>query len=207
MLKLDLAKRYTSYYTAKATPEIVQIEKAQFMCLQGKGDPNAHTFTVDIEALYSTAYALKFACKADNNDFTVAKLEALWWFDTDGMPEVNMYNAPTLIPRSEWEYELMIRLPEFVHEEMLETAREKTFNKKQNERIKEIRFKEIEEGKCVQILHIGPFATEPVSLKLMDNFMRSHQLSQNGKHHEIYLSDFRKTASEKLRTILREPVR
>lgn len=207
MEKLDLTKKYKTYFTAKAQPEIVDIEKACFIALCGKGDPSGEAFARTIEAMYSTAYTIKFACKAEGKDFVVSKLEGQWWFDETRFTGQNMYSTAVEVPRSEWEYRLLIRMPDFVTAEKMEAAKSIVANQKGIPKANDIEWHTLEEGKCVQMLHVGPFSTEPESLKIMSAFMDTHQFAKNGLHHEIYLSDFRKTAPEKLRTILREPVK
>lgn len=207
MEKLDLTKQYKSYYTAKSQPEIVFIERAQYLSVRGKGDPSGEAFLQKIQSLYPVAYALKFAFKARGKDFVVAKLEGLWWYDEERFRHATIDNAPTAIPRSEWEYRLLIRIPEFVTQKDVEDAVAKTFASKKAPEIREVAFFEMEEGKVAQMLHTGPFDTEPESLARLMEFMTSRDLGRNGLHHEIYLSDFRKTPPDKLKTILREPVK
>ncbi|MFZ1379204.1 MAG: GyrI-like domain-containing protein [Saprospiraceae bacterium] len=207
MDKLDLTKKYKTYYTAKTKPELVQIEVAQFISICGKGDPNDKPFSDNIEALYSTAYTLKFIYKAIEKDFVVSKLEGLWWFDEAKYTGKDMVTTTVEVPRSEWEYRLLIRLPDFVTKQELEKAKETVLSKKGIQLAKHIEFHEMTEGKCVQMLHLGPFSTEPATLKQIQNFCETNALTKNGFHHEIYLSDFRKTESDKLKTILREPVK
>lgn len=207
MEKLDLGKKYKTYFTAKTKPEIVEIEPAQYISIAGKGDPSGEAFAAHIEALYSTAYTLKFACKAKGNDFVVSKLEGLWWYDENKYTGKNMSNASVDIPRSEWEYRLLIRLPDFVTQQELEASKETVMAKKNNLLVREVGLYTMNEGKCVQMLHIGPFATEPETLHQIMAFTTANNLGRNGLHHEIYLSDFRKTEPEKLKTILREPVK
>ena len=206
MEKLDLSKEYKQYYTAKAKPELVTIEKASFLSICGKGDPSAPAFAERVEALYTTAYTIKFACKGEGKDFVVAKLEGLWWYDQERYGGLTMTEAPGKIPREEWEYRLLIRMPEFVSEQEVVSAIDVVLKKKAIALVSDIRFFEMEEGQCVQMLHVGPFDKEPETLKVMKGFMDEKGLKQNGLHHEIYLSDFRKVAAGKLRTILREPV-
>jgi hypothetical protein len=102
MDKLDLTKKYKSYYTAKTKPELVEIEKARFLSITGKGDPSEKAFAGKIQALYATAYTIKFMLKEKGKDFTVAKLEGLWWFDHKKYGGFSMDEAPKKIPRSEW---------------------------------------------------------------------------------------------------------
>lgn len=207
MNKLDLTKQYKSYYKAKPTPEIVSFDKIHYLSIEGKGDPSSKEFLEHIQALYPVAYAIKFNYKEQNKDFTVAKLEGLWWFDEDKYKGATIDTAPTLIPRSEWEYQLLIRLPEFVTKEDVIKAKETAFAKKGTALINKVHYFEMTEGKCVQMLHIGSYDNEPESLKIMDAFIKEHNFDKAGHHHEIYLSDFRKVAPEKLKTILREPIK
>lgn len=207
MQKIDLTKLYKAYYRAAKFPELVQIEAAHFLSLCGKGDPSGEGFALDLQALYSTAYALKFRYKALDKDFIVAKLEGLWSFDEQRYPGLSAAEAPKKIPRSQWKYLLLIRLPEFVGKEEVKTAIEQVFEKNKFDRVQDIFFHRMHEGKAVQMLHTGPFDTEPESLLKIQAFIEFHGLQRNGEHHEIYLSDFRKTPPEKLRTILREPVK
>jgi len=206
MEKLDLAKTDKTYFTAKKTPHVVDIKPAQFLSLRGKGDPSGKEFSDHLEALYPVAYTIKFAFKAKKKDFVVSKLEGLWWYDEE------KYRGKTIdtavdIPRSEWEYRLLIRLPDFVTKKDVESAIKAVVEKKNNELANKVEFFEMNEGKCVQMMHIGPFSEEPVSLKIMGEFMKEKDFRRNGTHHEIYLSDYRKTEPAKLKTILREPVK
>lgn len=207
MEKLDLTKKYKSYYTAKTQPELIEIEPAQYLSICGKGDPSEQPFAARVEALYSTAYTIKFNFKGQNQDFVVAKLEGLWWFDETRYPGKTISTASADVPRSEWEYRLLIRLPDFVTQNDLEKAKEFVVNDKGIQLAEEVEFITLNEGKCVQMMHVGPFATEIETLRKIGEFTNTHQLAKNGLHHEIYLSDFRKTAPDKLKTILREPVR
>jgi hypothetical protein len=207
MEKLDLTKKYKTYFTAKTKPALVDIDEANFISILGKGDPSGEEFVKRIEALYPVAYTLKFDFKAKGKDFTVSKLEGLWWFDEQKYPNKNITNSSTDVPRSEWEYRLLIRLPEFVTKKDFDNAVRTAFAKKQNVLIEQLEFFSMNEGKCIQILHIGSYSTEPETLKIIGKFSDDNKLERNGLHHEIYLSDFRKTGPEKLKTILREPVK
>lgn len=207
MTKLDLTKEHKAYYTATSKPELLTIGKAQFLSITGKGDPSGQTYADKLQALYSVAYAVKFLYKAMDKDFVVAKLEGLWSFDEDKYAGLSADEAPLKIPRSEWNYRMLIRIPDFVTREQLERAVKTVVNQKQISLAAEIERFEMEEGKVVQMLHKGPFSEEPETLKQIVAFCEEHRLSKNGLHHEIYLSDPRKTAPEKLKTILREPVK
>lgn len=206
MEKSDLTKLYKSYYSATETPNIVTFEKIQYLSILGKGDPSLKGFSDAIEALYATAYAIKFIYKALKNDFVVPKLEGLWWYDEELHKGITIDEAPKKVKRSEWEYRLMIRMPDFVTAEVIEQMVANTAAKKLLPKVNDIHLFFLEEGKCVQALHVGPFDKEPETLNRINDFIQSNNFSRNGLHHEIYLSDFRKTSPDKLKTILREPV-
>jgi len=207
MEKIDLVKKHKSYYTAKEKPTIVEIEKAHFLSIAGKGDPSSELYTQKIQALYPVAYTLKFACKAKGKDFAIAKLEGLWWYDEIKFRGMAMKEAPLKIPRSEWQWQLLIRMPEFVTLADVHASIHTVSKKKNSPYVNEVDFITLNEGSVVQMLHVGRFSEEPRTLEIMMAFMKENGLGRNGLHHEIYLSDFNKTAPEKLKTILREPVR
>lgn len=197
--KLDLTKEYKTYYKAKTTPEVVEFDEVPYLAIKGKGEPGGKEFTSNVEALYPLAYGVKNICKKQGTDFGVPKLEGVWWVESD---------KPALeVPREEWRWKLLIRMPDFVTSEIVDKAKEEVFKKKGIELIKEIKFEKMKEGKCVQILHIGPYATEPESLAKMRKLTEEEKLIKNGLHHEIYLSDPRRIPEEKMKTILRQAVR
>ena len=207
MAKLDLTKEYKSYYSAKAKPEVLDLEDVNYLSLTGKGDPSAPEFAENISALYTVAYSLKFACKNEGTDFVVAKLEGQWWFDEDKYKNISIEEPPVKIPRKEWSYRILIRMPDFVTPQKIKTAIESVVIKKNLTLANEVQPFKINQSKVVQMRHIGSFDKEPETLKIMAEFMNEHQFKRNGLHHEIYLSDFRKTIPSKLKTILREPVK
>lgn len=207
MEKLDLTKKYKAYYSAKNQPQLLEIEVAQFLSITGKGDPSEKPYLDSVQALYATAYAIKFLNKAAGKDFVVAKLEGLWNFDEEKYPGLSMHEAPVKVPRSEWKYRMLIRMPEYVTQEQVNASTRQVVEKKQILLAADVELYHMEEGKVVQMLHTGPFANEPETLQKMMDFIQENRLQKNGCHHEIYLSDFNKTPAEKLRTILREPVK
>jgi hypothetical protein len=178
MEKLDLVKKHKTYYTAKATPMVVEIEEAKFLSILGKGDPSSEDFALKVQALYTVAYTLKFACKAKDMDFVVAKLEGLWWFDDEQYGGLSMEEAPVRIPRSEWSWRLLIRMPDYVREGDVQRAIDAALKKKDVPYADEVALFELREGKSVQMLHVGPFDEEPRTLKLMREFMEVHKLSR-----------------------------
>lgn len=207
MQKLDLKKQHPAYYSAKNKPTLLEIEACHLLSIQGIGDPSEPAFAQKLQALYATAYHLKFRYKALDKDFVVAKLEGLWSFDEQLYPHVTITDAPTQIPRSEWNYRMMIRMPDYITQEAVQEAKEVVVNKKQILLATAVELFLLQEGKVVQMLHTGPFATEAETLAIMQEWMQKEGLQRNGLHHEIYLSDFNKTAPAQLRTILREPVK
>lgn len=199
MTKIDLTKEDKNYYTAKTNPQIVEFPKISYLAIEGKGEPAGKAFTEAVQALYPLAYGAKSLCKKDGKDFAVAKLEGLWWVKS---------NKPTLeIPREDWYWKLLIRLPDFVTPEIVGRAKQEVMKKKGIDLLKEIKFERITEGKCIQVLHIGPYSTEPETIERMRKMMKENNLTENGFHHEIYLSDPRKTPPQKMKTILRQPVK
>jgi hypothetical protein len=197
--KLDLVKEYKSYYKAGKKPEIVEFHAANYLSIEGKGEPAGEAFVSKVEALYPLAYGIKKVCKEQSHDFGVPKLEGLWWVESD---------VPALdVPRNEWCWKLLIRMPDFVTEEIMASVQPEVAKKKKNALIQEISFEEIAEGKCVQMMHVGPYATEPETINSLMEFIAENGLSISGLHHEIYLSDPRKTEPAKMKTLIRYPVK
>lgn len=197
--KLDLTKEYKQYYTAKNTPTLVEFGKILYLTIEGKGEPAGEFFTKVIESLYPLAYGVKNICKKQGKDFGIPKLEGLWWVKS---------NKPFLeVPRKEWYWKLLIRMPDFVTSEIVKNAKEEVFKKKGLALIKEIKFENINEGKCVQIMHTGSYSTEPETIAKIKGFIKENNYTENGLHHEIYISDPRKTIPAKMKTILRQPMK
>ncbi|PID27473.1 MAG: hypothetical protein CSB55_08790 [Candidatus Cloacimonadota bacterium] len=199
MEKTDLIKQDKEYYSAKKKPEIKEFGELKFLTISGKGEPAGIEFTKAVEALYPLAYGIKNICKKQEMDFSVPKLEGLWRVNS----EKNALDAP----RSEWYWKLLIRVPKFVNSENFEQAKVNMIKKKRIEKIKEILLENITEGQCVQIMHVGSYSTESETINKIKDFMKKNGLVENGLHHEIYISDPRKTVPEKMKTILRQPVK
>ncbi len=199
MEKLDLVKTDKEYYSAKKTPEIRNFPSLNFLTLNGTGKPAGSNFNDAVEAIYPLAYGIKKNYKAIELDFAVPKLEGLWWFSNNKNPG----NAKD----DEWNWKLLIRMPEFVSSGEFEKAKKQVFEKKQNQRINNIKFETLTENKCVQIMHVGPYSKEHITISILEKFISDNNLTKNGLHHEIYLSDPRKIDPEKLKTILRYPVK
>lgn len=202
MEKVDLKKTLDSYTSQNHKFRILTMPKRQYLMIDGHGDPNSSKEFADaIRALYPVAYKLKFASKQVlGRDYVVMPLEGLWWAD-------DMTKFTTARDKSEWDFTLMLMQPDWITKDMFDAAVEKVAEKDPPYNLAQVRFETLDEGMCVQTLHIGSFDDEAAILDQMHNeFIPEQGLAMSGKHHEIYLSDFRKVAPEKLRTILRQPV-
>jgi len=179
----------------------VEVEEGKFLTIEGTGAPGSNEFQAKVNALYSIAYGVKMLMKKEGKDFTVAKLEGLWWVDSD--------KPCTEVPREEWRWKLLLRQPEFITSEIVEKARQEVIKKKKIKLANEVKLENIREGKCVQILHIGPYSTEPESIAKIRKLMEEKNLVENGRHHEIYLvmAYPKKVPEEKFKTILRQPAK
>ena len=198
--KVDLKK--TDPYLAKAGEfRILDVPPQRYLAIDGRGDPDTAVFAEAVEALFPLAYAIKFHSKRElGRDFVVMPLEGLWWAD-------DMAAFTTRRDKSTWGWTLLILQPEWVDEALVDVARAAVEKKGAPPRSADIRFETLAEGRCVQTLHVGPFDDEgPVLARLHDEFLPTNGLTPTGRHHEIYLSDLPRTAPEKLRTILRQPV-
>lgn len=199
MNKLDLTKTDKNYYTAKKDPQLVDVSAYNYLNISGVSAPEAEVFTSAIEALYAVAYGVKFAYKEEGKDFVVPKMEGQWWVEGE-LPFDQT-------PREEWHWNIVIPMPEFVSKSVVESAIQQAIAKKGLAQISEVEFKPLNEGKSVQILHLGSYEDEAPTLEKLFAFVAEQGLEINGYHHEIYLSDPRRTESSKLRTILRYPVK
>ena len=201
MEKIDFKKSLKELYSAPSEDFVlVEVPRLLFLMVDGKGDPNkAEDYRTGLNWVYSVSYALKFAGKeAFGKDYTVPPLEALWWSD-----DMGNFTAGR---KDDWCWTQMLMVPDFITEAMFRDAVEKT-RKKLGEP-PSLRLEPFAEGLSAQILHIGSYGDEaPTIRRLHEEFIPQHGLAENGRHHEIYLSDPRRTETAKLRTILRQPVR
>ena len=211
MKTLDLRKQYKNLYQPSAKKiETVQVPNLQFAMINGaieKGQAPGTSpgFQEATQALYGLSYTLKFMLKKRKTnaiDYPVMALEGLWWVE-DGMFDITI--------KDNWFYTLMMMQPDVITKELFEEARQQVRKKRgDSEMLSKARLAHFEEGLCVQVMHIGPYATEPTTIKRMKEFMQENGLQDNvgpnGKHHEIYLSDPRRIAPDKMRTVLRHPV-
>ena len=198
--KLDLLKKHKEEYAKPKEPTIIKVAKAKYLALEGKGAPGGPEFVNGVGAMYGAAYSIKMKSKQAGRDYKVAPLEALWWGTKD---EHNFFDEP----RETWNWKLLIRTPDFITDKQLKEAVTAAASRGKDAAVSRVRLETITEGRCVQVLHKGPYADEPATIAAMDAFAKQQSLVRNGHHHEIYLTDPNRTAPEKMRTILRQPVR
>ena len=192
--KLDLYAEYKSEYVTPKSPVLINASPAQYLAITGSGGPGGPVFQKKLGALYNVAFTIKMAKKFAGQDYAVTKMEGLWWSDNP---------TPGVGP---WNWTLLIRIPDFIGPRDLKEAVQKLRDKGKDADVAEVEIKKLKEGRCVQMLHVGPYQKESETIEKMHEFAASQGLAFNGLHHEIYLSDPRRVAAERLRTILRHPV-
>lgn len=202
MEKIDYKKQLKHLYEPSTKKvEIVEVPQMNFLMVDGKGDPNtSQSFADAIEALYPVSYTLKFMVKKGEKgvDYGVLPLEALWWADD--------MSAFTTGNKDAWKWTLMIMQPEFITGDMVKTALAEVARKKKPVALPLVRFETFNEGKAAQIMHIGPFSEEGPTIEKVHSCIANNGSTRIGKHHEIYLSDLRRVAPEKWKTIVRQPM-
>jgi len=197
-LKLDMKHLYQA--SAKAVVQ-VEVPALIFLMIDGIGDPNTSSaYAQAVEALFAVSYAAKFLVKKGPQalDYAVMPLEGLWWAD-----DMAAFAGGD---KSQWQWTMMILQPHFVSGDTIDRAMAETRKKKNLPAIDRLRLEEFQEGPCAQLLHVGPFSEEGPSIARLHDFIDARS-SRTGKHHEIYLSDIRKAAPEKWKTIIRQPMR
>ncbi|MCE1174756.1 MAG: GyrI-like domain-containing protein [Propionibacteriales bacterium] len=201
MDKTDFKKTVPSYRATAGRFEIIEVPPLQYLMIDGHGDPNAGgPFAEAVTALFSVGYKLKFTSKNDlGRDYAVMPLEGLWTSDDPA-------NFTTALDKSTWDWTMLMMVPDWIDARMFTAARDAA-RTKGGPGVDRLRLETLNEGRCVQILHLGSFDSEAATLhRLHTEFVPDNGLQLRGVHHEIYLSDFTRTAPEKLRTILRQPV-
>jgi hypothetical protein len=199
----DFRKQMGPFITARRDPKIVRLPALNYMMISGRGDPaKGREFQEAVQALYTLAYTLKFSGKPGSRQraMPVLPLDALWW-----MP--GRKGWLTSAPRSSWRWQAMLAVPGFVTKAVLGTIRKDALAKKPMPMLRKVRLKTWKEGLCAQVLHIGPFAAEQPTIERLHEFIREQGYRPTGRHHEIYLSDPRRTSPKNLKTILRQPMK
>ena len=186
---------------------MVRLPALNCLAIEGRGAPEGRDFQDAIGAIHEVAYTLRFSQKAAGHDFKVPPLEALWWSDFD-LTRLADSRELWRVPRHTWRWKALLLLPDFVTSEDVRTARQALSDRRGGDPLPtRVHLERIDEGMCVQALHVGPYADEPKTIARMQAVMKEQELTPCGFHHEIYLGDPRRTAPAKLRTILRQPVR
>ncbi len=198
VVEADLRKELKHLYTAGSTPKLVDVPPLSFLMIDGQGDPQAPAFAQAMQALYGAAYSLKFRLKALGVEDTVMPSEGLW-----SNPHPSGWNQETI---ASWSWTLMIAQPPAVSEELVRDALEDLGKKKDLPALRLVRLETFAEGPSAQVMHVGPYATEPETIARLHAFIREAGMAPAGRHHEIYLGDPRRTAPKRLKTILRQPV-
>lgn len=208
-MAFDFKKEYKEFYMPGAEPQVVEVPEANYLAVRGKGDPNEEggEYKRAIEMLYSVAYTLKMSYKTDHRiegfyDYVVPPLEGFWW--QEGICGVDLAHKEL------FSWISVIRLPDFITRKDFEWAVSAATKKKKID-CSRVEFLNINEGLCVQMMHTGPYDNELISVARMQEWVEQNgymdDLSEKRLHHEIYLSDVRKTSPEKLRTVIRHPIR
>ena len=208
-MAFDFKREFKEYYQPKNKPEIVNIPSINYLAVRGSGDPNDETgdYKKALESLYAVAYTLRMSYKTDYKinglyEYIVPPLEGFWW--QDGIDGVNYAD------KTSFNWISVIRLPDFISGKDIEWA-VRTATKKKKTDCSQVKFLTVNEGLCVQIMHIGPYDNEPVTVKLMDDYLAQNgyenNLNSERMHHEIYLSDPRKCLPEKMKTVIRHPIK
>ena len=202
MKKIDFKKELKHLYNPSARKvDIVDVPRFNFLMINGEGDPNtSQSYQNAIEALYPLSYTLKFMVKKSDMeiDYGVMPLEGLWWAD-----DMSTFSADN---KDSWKWTLMIMQPEFITKEMVDEAVKEVRKKKNPVALPSVKFESFAEGKAAQIIHIGPFSEEGPTIKKVHSYIEENSSQRTGKHHEIYLSDIRRAAPEKWKTIIRQPM-
>ena len=208
-MAFDFKKEYKEFYMPKNKPEIVTVPKANYIAVRGKGNPNENdgAYQKTISILYAVAYTLKMSYKTEHKiegffEYVVPPLEGFWWQDNvDGIDYAD---------KAAFNWISVIRLPEFITQKDFEWAVETASEKKKLD-CSSAEFLTVDEGLCVQIMHIGAFDDEPQTVALMDEYIAQNgyenDITESRLHHEIYLSDARKVAPEKWKTVIRHPIK
>lgn len=197
--KLDLYKEHKAEYATPKKPGLVKVRPAKHLTITGKGKPGGELFQKHIGALYGVAFTIKMTRKFAGQDYKVCHLEGLWWGDKEGLD----FSA---VPIDQWNWKLIIRVPDFIQKKDLDSAVRALKEKGKGPEVADVVLEKINEGLCVQVLHVGPYPDEVRTMTQMMNLAQEKGLACQAPHHEIYLSDPRRVPPERLRTILRLPV-
>jgi hypothetical protein len=202
MTRIDMKQRLKQLYRASADmASIVDVPELLFLMVDGAGDPNTTpAYAEAVEALYSVAYTLKFMLKNGPNavDYAVMPLEWLWWADD--------MTSFVRADRDAWRWTMMIVQPDAITDKLFQSGMAQAAKKKNLPALPRLRRERFHEGRAAQIMHIGPYVAEGPTIERLHQFIAAQGFERRGKHHEIYLSDPRRTAPERMQTIIRQPI-
>ena len=202
MEKIDFKKEFKHLYSpSSGEVMIVDVSEMSFIMVDGAGDPNtAQEYKDAVEALYAVSYAIKFIIKKGEVaiDYGVMPLEGLWW--VDDMTQFSVENKDI------WKWTSMIMQPKYVTRDLFDIAIEQVRKKKSLPALPKMRFESFHEGLAAQVMHIGSYSAEGPTVEMLHNFIRENGYVLRGKHHEIYLTDPRKSAPEEMKTVIRQPI-
>lgn len=211
MVKLDYKKEYKDLYMPKGIPTFIDVPPIAYVMVEGKGNPNtSKEYQAAVGILYAISYAIKMSKMGKNQpvgyfDYVVPPLEGLWWGDDE------YFDGKRIVDKDKFYWKSMIRLPEFVTPEYFEQVKKEVAIKKPEIDVSLAQYFVYEEGQCVQIMHKGSYDDEPESVAKMNQYMKEHNyicdINNHRYHHEIYLSDPRRSKPENLKTVIRHPVR
>lgn len=205
MTKIDFKKKLKEYYSGVSAKEvtIVEVPPMNFLMIDGKGYPGTSQEYQDaMETLYPVSYTLKFMIKKKGKDYVVMPLEGLWWAD-----DMTVFTSEFMEKKDEWKWTSMVMQPDFITGEMVELAIDEVKKKKNPTALPKLRFEQYDEGLAAQILYFGSYSDEGPTVEHLHEFIEEKGYERSGKHHEIYLSDPRRTKPEKLKTIIRQPIK
>ncbi len=195
MEKLDFAKTHKELYAGKQKPTEVTADKGVFLYVDGQGEPGGEVYTSAVGQLFPVVYTLKFAHKAAGDfDFAVSKIETLW------------YDDPEKVPMNQWRWRMLVRIPDAITKAEVEKTK-KQITKDKGIDVSGVALTSWKEGRCLQIMHVGPYSQLHESYAVLEAYARENGLVLDGPAHEVYISDPRRTAPEKLKTLVRLPVK
>jgi hypothetical protein len=183
---------------ASTAPRLVWVPPTTYLVAEGTGSPEGEHFRRAVKAVYAVAYTMKMQLKLEGQEFRMGGLEALWWVDRPGHWQD--------VDRGDWHWKVLMAVPESVDAQLMKLTRDSLVNRRRLDDAADVHLEILDEGTCVEAMHVGPYATEGETIQLMHAFMVESRYQRAGPHHEIYLSDPRRTAPERIRTILRQPV-
>jgi hypothetical protein len=205
MVKIDFKKKLKEFYAGVSAKDfsIVDVPTLNFLMIDGQGYPGtSQEYQEAMETLYPVSYTLKFMLKKKGKEYVVMPLEGLWW-----AKDMTVFTTEFMVRKDEWKWTSMVMQPDFITQEMVNQAIEEVKKKKNPVALPKLRFEQYTEGLSAQILYFGSYSDEGPTIERLHSFIEEQGYQRRGKHHEIYLSDPRRTKPERLKTIIRQPMK